>query len=291
MAYYAIQSVFPALLFAVLMSLLLSTPESVTTAVKWVVDQGLDPKLAGSLETTLQAAAKQSSSGVGIAAVVAALTSLSSASGWLAAAGRAIEPDGDRRVSRNPVSGRIRFALWTVTLSVMLVLALTGLAAGGDIADWIFRQIGDANGAPVVWRVARPPLVLVGIIIAMLVLYRVAPDRIHKHRFRELLPGAITAGIGWVLASGAFAYYIRNLASLGATYGTFATPIIVLLWLWLSGVVVLLGAELNAELDRRRGGYHGLVRLPGADNPLLAGHPAGVLPDAHDDERLHAHDD
>lgn len=288
MAYYAIQSLFPGLLVVVLVSLLLSSTETVTDGVNWAVRQGMDAKLADALQNTLQGAAENASRSVGVAALIAALTSISSASGWLAAAGRAIEPDSDRRRGRNPLTGRIRFSLWTLVLIALLILALVLLAAGGDLADHVFTWLGAENGAPLVWSVVRPLLVFAGIVGAMLVLYRVAPDRIHSPPLNELLPGAIVAGVGWIVATGGFAYYIRNLASLGTTYGTFATPIILLLWLWLSGVVVLLGAEVNAELERRRRGPHALVRLPGADDPAIAGHPLGVMPDssAESDEAL-----
>lgn len=283
MAYYAVQSLFPGLLVIVLVSLLLSSTETVTSGVNWAVRQGLDGKLADALENTLTGAAERASSGVGLAAIIAAITSISSASGWLAAAGRAIEPDADRRHGRNPVTGRVRYSLWTIVLIALLILALVLLAAGGDIADEIFGWLGHPGGAPLVWSVLRPVLILLGIVGAMLILYRVAPDRIVDPPARELLPGAVLAGIGWIVASGAFAFYVRNLASLGATYGTFATPIVLLFWIWLSGVVVLLGAELNAELDRRRRGSHGPVRLEGADDPEIAGHPAGALPGADEE--------
>lgn len=283
MAYYAVQSFFPGLLLVVLVSLLLSSPQTVTDGVDWTVQQGLDPKLADSLQNTLQGAAERASRGVTFAAIIAGLASISSASGWLAAAGRAIEPDADRRRGRNPILGRVHFSLWTLFLIAVLVFALAGLAAGDEIADAVFRWLGAESGAPLVWEVVRPVLVFLGIVVAMLVLFRIAPDRIHTPSVRELLPGAVVAGIGWIVASGAFVFYIRNLASLGATYGTFATPIILLLWLWLSGVVVLLGAAVNAELDLRRNGPHALVRLPGADDPAIAGHPLGVMPEGDPD--------
>jgi membrane protein len=290
MAYYAVQSFFPGLLLVVLVSLLLSSPQTVTDGVRWTVEQGLDPKLADALRNTLQGAAERASRGVTLAAVVAGLASISSASGWLAAAGRAIEPDADRRRGRNPILGRIHFSLWTLVLIAVLVFALAGLAAGDEIADAVFRLLGAEAGAPVVWELVRPVLVFLGIVTAMVVLFRIAPDRIHTPSIRHLLPGALVAGIGWIVASGAFVFYIRNLASLGATYGTFATPIILLLWLWLSGVVVLLGAAVNAELDLRRNGPHALVRLPGADDETIAGHPLGRMPEgdpARDEALLH----
>lgn len=286
MAYYAIQAVFPALLVIVIVSLLLSSPSALTEAVEWAVDNGLDPQVASALNDTLQSTAEKASQGAGIAAVVLAVTSAYSASGWLAAAGRAIEPDQARRRERNFVVAKVRFSVWTLTLLAALVLAIVLLNLGGDLADDAFAWIGWGEGAPRIWPVLQPVLVLGGIVGTMLLLFRVAPDRIHPRPWRALLPGAIFSGLGWVIATGAFAFYVRNLATLGATYGAFATPIALLIWLWLSGVVVLLGAALNAVLAERRGDDHEPLKLPGADDPAIAGHPAGALPDPSDDDEL-----
>lgn len=289
MAYYAIQAVFPALLVIVIVSLLLSSPDALTEAVDWAVDNGLDPKVAESLNSTLQNAAQKAASGAGVAAVVLAITSAYSASGWLAAAGRAIEPDPERRHKRNFVLAKVRFSCWTLTLLAALVLALILLNLGGDLADDAFAWVGWDEGAPRIWPILQPILVLGGIIGTMLLLFRVAPDRIQPRPWRALLPGAVLSGIGWVIATGAFVFYVRNLATLGATYGAFATPIALLIWLWLSGVVVLFGVALNSVLIERRGDDHEPLKLPGADDPAIAGHPAGALPDpADDDELLHS---
>ncbi len=286
MAYYAIQAVFPAMLVAVIVSLLFSAPDTLTDLVDRAVEAGLDPDVGAALNRTLQTAAAKASSGAGLAAVLLALVSAYSASGWLAAAGRAIEPDPERRRKRNFVAGKIRFSVWTAFLLVIVVFALVLLNLGGDVADDVFNAIGWEAGAPAAWTVLRPVLVLVGIIGAMLLLYRVAPDRIDPRPWSALMPGAVLAGIGWVVASGGFAFYVQNIASLGATYGAFATPIALLIWLWLSGVVVLFGAALNGTLAERRGDDHEPLKLRGADNPAIAGHPAGALPDPKDDGLL-----
>lgn len=286
MAYYAIQALFPALLVAVILSLLLSSPGTLTDLVDRGVDAGIDPDAGAALNRTLQDAAERASGSAVFASIVLALTSVYSASGWLAAAGRAIEPDPARRRERNFVLSKVRFGLWTLALLTLVVAALALLSLGGDIADEAFKALGWEAGAPALWSVLRPALVLLGIVGAMLLLFRVAPDRIHPRPFRALLPGAVFAGIGWVLASIAFGFYVQNLATLGATYGAFATPIALLIWLWLSGVVVLVGAALNATIAERRGDDHLPLRLKGADKPEIAGHPAGALPDAEDDAVL-----
>ncbi|MBJ7471090.1 MAG: YihY/virulence factor BrkB family protein [Solirubrobacteraceae bacterium] len=286
MAYYAIQALFPAILVLVLLSLLLSSSEAITDAVDWAVDRGLDADAAAALNRTLQDAVTRASGGAGFAALILALTSVYSASGWLAAAGRAIEPDPARRRERNFVLGKVRFSLWTLLLLGVATTALVLLSLGGGLADDAFQAVGWEAGAPGFWTVLRPGLVMAGIIGAMLVLYRVAPDRIEPRPLRRLLPGALLAGFGVVLASVGFGFWVQNLATVGATYGAFATPIVLLLWLWLTGVVVLFGASLNSELAERRGDDHVQLRLAGADDPAIAGHPAGALPDASDDAVL-----
>jgi membrane protein len=282
LAYYAVQAIFPALFVIAVFSLLLSSQDTIDSALRWAVDQGLDPSLADTIQDSLNTAAQRASGAAGFAAIIAAITAVSGASGWFAAAGRAIEPDPTQRRSRNFLVGRLRSAGWTLAMIVLLVAALALLAIGGTLADEVFSWFGIDSGAPLLWQLARPPLVALGVVATMLLVYRVAPDRIHPTPLRNLLPGAIVGGFGWILASLGFFFYVANLASIGATYGAFATPIVLLLWLYLSGVVVLFGAEINTELARRRGERHGPVALPGADDPDIAGHPAGRLPDDDD---------
>jgi membrane protein len=86
--------------------------------------------------------------------------------------------------------------------------------------------------------------------LLLAVLYWGAPN--VKLRFRLISPGSLVAVLGWVVASAGFAFYVANFSSYNKTYGALAGPIVFLLWLWISNVCVLLGAELNAELERGR---------------------------------------
>ena len=108
LAYYAVQAIFPGLFVVAVISLLLSTTNSIGNALDWAVEQGLDPSLADSLRDALASAADRAKGAAGVAAVIAALTAVSGASGWFAAAGRAIEPDPNQRRSRNFITGRLR---------------------------------------------------------------------------------------------------------------------------------------------------------------------------------------
>ena len=168
---------------------------------------------------------------------------------------------------------------------VLLVAALTLLASSGDVANRLFDWIG-LSDPPGSWDFLRPVLLVIGVVSAILLVYRVAPDRRRPIAYRHLLPGALIAGVGWIVASMGFFFYIGNLAHIGATYGAFATPVVLLIWLWLTGVVVLFGAEINAELARRRGEIPHPSELPGAGDPEIAGHPAGRLPEPEEGDRF-----
>jgi membrane protein len=83
------------------------------------------------------------------------------------------------------------------------------------------------------------------------VLYWAAPN-VKQPGFRWISPGSLIAVIGWVIASAAFAFYVANFGSYNKTYGALAGPIVFLVWLWISNLMILLGAEFNAELGRGR---------------------------------------
>lgn len=283
MAYYAVLALFPAILGVVLISLLLATTDTITSAVDNAEQNGLSPQLADALREILTSAVERAGSGTVIATILAGILAVSSASGWLAAAGRAMEPDELQRHQRNPITGKLYFWSWTLVLLVLLVISLASLTIGGSLADELAAQLGRAEGAPGIWLILRPILVLGGIVVTMLLLFRIAPDPARRTPLRRLLPGAALAGIGLVVGTYAFSVYVSSIASLGATYGTFVTPIVLLLWMYYSGIIILIGSELNHELADRNGEYRQPLRLAGAADEQTAGHPAGALPDGDDD--------
>lgn len=283
MAYYAVLALFPAILGIVLISLLLASTASITSAVDNAEQSGLSPEIAAALREILTSAVERADSGAVIATVFAGVFAVSSASGWLAAAGRAMEPDLQQRHQRNLILGKLYFWSWTVVLLVLLVVSLASLTLGGELADDIAAQLGRPEGAPGIWPVLRPILVGGGTVLAMLLLFRIAPDPVRRTPLRRLLPGATFAGLGLIIGTLAFSVYVSSIASLGATYGTFVTPIVLLLWMYYSGIIILIGTELNHELADRTGKYRQPLRLAGAADEQTAGHPVGALPDADDD--------
>jgi membrane protein len=121
------------------------------------------------------------------------------------------------------------------------------------ITGGLARQIGDLFGmgdtAVDAWQIAKWPVLLFIVSLMIALLYWAAPN-VRQPRFRWISLGGLLAVVGWVLGSAAFTFYVSNFSAYNKTYGTLGGVIVFLIWLWLSNVVVLFGAEFNAELER-----------------------------------------
>jgi YihY family inner membrane protein len=166
-----------------------------------------------------------------------------------------------------------------VTVLVMLLLTVSAFAvvATGGLADRIGRLLGIGKAAVTAWDIAKWPVLLLLVSFMFALLYWASPNA--KQGFRWVTPGGILAVVVWVVASVAFALYVANFSSYNKTYGSLAGVIIFLVWLWISNIAILLGAELNAELERSRA--------------IAAGHPADAEPymELRDTSKLRDRDD
>ena len=140
----------------------------------------------------------------------------------------------------------------------MIVFALIGFAVafgvlvlGPHLSSWIGRTTGERSLVEIVWYIAEWPLALVGLLFAFVGLMALAPDR-RDTDSRAVSAGAIVATVLWVLASALFSVYLSRFGSYNKTWGSLAAVVIMLTWLWLGGVSILFGAEVDAELLRRR---------------------------------------
>jgi len=111
--------------------------------------------------------------------------------------------------------------------------------------------IGVGSAAVTAWDIAKWPVLVLLVSFMFSVLYWAAPN-VKQPGFRWLTPGGVVAVVLWILASAAFAFYVANFGSYNKTYGSLAGVIIFLVWLWVSNIAVLLGAEVNAEVERAR---------------------------------------
>jgi membrane protein len=142
---------------------------------------------------------------------------------------------------------------------VMILLALVGFAVafgvlvlGPHLSSWIGHSTGHRTLVTTGWYVAEWPLALAGLLFVFAALMVLAPDR-RDTEVRAVSTGAIVATVAWVGASALFSVYLSQFASYNKTWGSLAAVVIMLTWLWLGGVALLFGAEVDAELERRRG--------------------------------------
>jgi membrane protein len=193
----------------------------------------------------------QARSSAGLAAVLGLALALWSASAYIAAfmrASNAIYEMGEGRPIWKTVP--IRLAI-TLAMTVMGVLAAMIVVFSGPLADRVGRALGLGHTALMLWSILKWPLLIVIVSMMLAILYYAAPN-VKQPGVQWISPGGLLAVVIWVVASGAFAVYVSHFGSYNKTYGSLASVIIFLLWMWLTNVAILLGAEFNAELQRAR---------------------------------------
>jgi membrane protein len=139
----------------------------------------------------------------------------------------------------------------TVITVVFAATVLVGLIVSGPVADSVGSAIGMGSTAVMVWKIAKWPVLLLVVVLIVALLYYATPN-VKQPKFRWISVGALVAIVVWVLASAAFGFYVGNFSSYNKTYGSLAGAIVFLLWLWITNLALLFGAELDAELERGR---------------------------------------
>jgi membrane protein len=247
LTYFGVLSIFPALL--VLVSFLGLLGDSVTNTLL----ENLEDVAPGPAQEILTNAIKnlQGAGGAsGVAFVIGIAAAVWSASGYVAGfmdASNAIYDVEEGRGLTKSLPTRIGL---TVVLMVLAGVIAFSVAVSGGLARELGDLIGLGDTAVDVWNLAKWPVLLLLFSLLLAVLYWGAPN--VRVPFRLISPGSLLAVLGWVIASVLFAFYVSNFGSYNKTYGALAGPIVFLLWLWISNICVLLGAELNAELERSR---------------------------------------
>jgi membrane protein len=250
LTYYGVMSLFPTLLvFVALVGVLGQYPQT-SDALLRIVDQIGPSSAVDTFRKPIEGVVRQKG-GAGALLGLGLLGSIWAASGYVGAFIRAVNSVYEVR-ERRPF-WKLRPLQLGITLAGVLLLALVALAIvlTGPVAHAIGNQVGLGNTAVTIFNVAKWPFIAVVMFVIVGGLYYVAPD-VKVRRFRWLTPGAALALGGWVLASAALGFYASKFGSYQKTYGTLAGVILFLVWLWVSNLVLLLGAELNAQLERRR---------------------------------------
>jgi membrane protein len=154
--------------------------------------------------------------------------------------------------------------LVTLVLIILLALVLVALVLTGPVAKKVGSGLGVGSTAVLIWDIAKWPVLLVVVGVMIAVLYYSSPN-VKLPGFKWVTPGSVLAIVVWLIASAAFAFYVANFGSYNKTYGAIGGVIIFLVWLWITNVAILLGAELNAEIERSRELKEG---APGAEREI-----------------------
>jgi membrane protein len=248
LTYYGVLAIFPAILALVSILGLVGT-----SATQPLIDNlgKVAPGPAKDIFTTAIQNLQKSKSSGGILFIVGIAVALWSASGYVAAFMRASNAIYDVEEGR-PIWKKAPVRVG-VTLVLVVLLAITALAVvlTGGLANQAGSLLGIGKSAVRVWDIAKWPVLLLIVSLMFAILYWASPN-VKQPGFRWISPGGVVAVVVWILASAAFAFYVAHFASYNKTYGALGGVIIFLVWLWLSNIAVLLGAEFNAELERGR---------------------------------------
>lgn len=260
LTYHGVLAIFPMLI--VLVSVLGLIGHSVTQPLV----QNLDKVAPGPARTIFTSAihnieARQGTAG--ILFIVGLVVSLWSASGYIAAFMRASNIIWDVEEGR-PIWKKIPVRLG-VTLVTVVLLTLSALAVvfTGGLAGQIGHLLGVPGATVQIWDIVKWPVLVVVVAVIFGILYYAAPN-VRQPGFRWVTPGGVLAVALWILVSALFALYVAHFSSYNKTYGSLASVVIFMVWLWITNTAILFGAELNAELERGR--------------QIQAGHPSGGEP-------------
>ncbi|MCY7395304.1 MAG: YihY/virulence factor BrkB family protein [Nocardioides sp.] len=249
LTYYAVLALFPA---AIALTSLLGLVGQGGSAVRTLLEVVSDVGGASVVDSVRQPLLDLSGSqGAGVALVGGLLGALWSASGYVGAFGRAMNRVYEIREGRPIWKLRPAMLLLTAVLLVLVALVVFALVVTGPVAQSVGDVIGLGSTAVLVWNIAKWPVLLVVVVVIVALLYYATPN-VKQPKLRWVSVGAVLAIVTWILLSVGFGFYVANVSSYDKTYGALGGVIVFLLWLWLTNLALLLGAELDAELERGR---------------------------------------
>lgn len=249
LTYFAVLALAPAILAFVSLLGLIGNPQQTVTNVLTFFEGLLPPDSLTIIEGLVEDLAN--APGAGFAFISGLLVALWSASNYVNAFSRSMNRIYEIQEGRPFWKLRPLTIAVTVAIVVLAVIAVFILVMSGPIADHVGSLIGLGPTAVMVWNIAKWPVLLLIAVLMISLLFYSTPN-IQQPKFRWVSLGALAALIVWAIASAAFGIYVANFGNYDATYGSLGGVVIFLLWLWISNMALLFGAELDAELERAR---------------------------------------
>jgi membrane protein len=250
LAYYAFLAVPSLLLVAVGIFSLTAGPDAITTIVEKL--EGVVPSEALTLvdDTLRRTTERQAGSGIAMA-VGGLLLAIWSLTGAMQTLMWALNTVYEREETRGFVKRRLTALAMVVLMLVAFGLCFGLLVLGPHLSGWIGSTLEAETFVRWLWWTAQWPVLVLGLLLAFAAILYLGPNIEHP-RWRFLTFGTVFAVLVWLLASGAFSVFVSQLGSYDKTWGSLAAVIVMLTWLWLSGLALLFGAEINAEAERSR---------------------------------------
>ena len=243
-AFYSMLAIFPALIAVVTIYGLVAEPTDVQRQVASFAES-MPPGAGELLTAQLDQIVKTSQRSLSIALVISLAAALWSASAGTQSLIKGLNIIYDEQESRGFV--KLRGLALVLTIGAMVV-ALGALAMIA-VVPVVLGEVGLQRAGELAISIGRWPALVVLVAVALAVFYRLGPDRANPRR-HWLSWGAVAAIVLWLVISAGFSFYVSNFGSYGQTYGSLGAVIVLLLWLWLSALAVLIGAELDAEIER-----------------------------------------
>lgn len=249
LAYYSFLAIPSTLLVAVGAFALAAGPEAITTLIEKL--EGVVPAQAADLLGESLTRASQNESSSLLMTIVGFLLALWATTGAMTAFMRALNRAYDRDETRGFVKVRLTALVMVAVIGFAFLLVFVLLILGPHVSEWVGEALGIGGVIDWLWWTLQWPILVIGLLAAFATLLYLGPNVDHP-RWTFLTAGTLLAVLLWLVASGAFALYTSAFASYNKTWGSLAAVVIMLTWLWLSGLALLLGAEVNAEAERSR---------------------------------------
>jgi membrane protein len=243
-------SLFPSLLAAAAIFGLVTTPSEIVNLLEGLRGGVLPPAAVELLETPLRNLSTQQEGTAGTLAVAGVLGGIWAATTAAVGLMKALSRAYDVEETRKFVKQRLVALALTAALFLGIVAMILLLVAGPQIQDALLPRNALGSGLGVLFLIARVAVALLVLVVLFAFVYYLGPNR-DQPSWQWVSPGAVLGVVGWLALSAAFTLYVQTSGKYNETYGAIAGVIVLLVWLQLTMTVLLIGAELNAELERQ----------------------------------------
>lgn len=245
LAYFFLLSFFPLLIFLVTLLPYLNLKQE---QIFEFMDDIMPAEVYSLIEGTLGEVLTNQNGGLLSIGIIGTIWSASKGiDALMKALNRAYDVDGKAGFINRSMS-----LLFTVAFVLIILLALVFPVFGQQLGDLLFSHIGVENSLGSMWTFIRwlmPPLLILGVMILM---YWIVPNTDPRLKFISVIPGAVFATASWLLLTYGFSFYVNNFGNYSATYGSIGGVIILMLWLYFTGMILILGGLINATMQKRQ---------------------------------------